>query len=267
LGKEALIYVRDDSLDTAQKMWDSLERQFAGKSVQNKVNISEKLYSMKMSEGSSPVEHIAEMTKLIQQYRSCGESFDDAAAARRLIGSLPESFNAIKAALLVRVDTLTWAQAVESVREFWDMQSKCDTNGESTKALRARDNKKGKNTRGSGKGYGGPTCWSCGDIGHLKRDCPKKTKSSGRGSSWKGGRSQAGTASHALSAGGRASGWIVDSGASDHMTNDRGGLRAYVPYRTPGTVYLGDDSTVPSHGEGSISITVANNGSRRDLNL
>lgn len=110
--------------------------------MQNKINLGERLFSLKMAPGSDLNGHIAEMTDIVEQYRSSGEAFSDAAAARRLIGSLPESFNAIKAALLVRVDT--FGQAVESVKEYSDMAIKSGPSQENEGALRFQQKGRGK---------------------------------------------------------------------------------------------------------------------------
>ena len=55
--------------------------------------------------------------------------------------------------------------------------------------------------------------------------------------------------------------WCVDSGASKHMTNDESILSNVTYYDEPTPVYLGDKSTVLSHGEGQLRLqTMCENG-------
>ncbi|KAK1626930.1 hypothetical protein QYE76_001245 [Lolium multiflorum] len=48
-------------------------------------------------------------------------------------------------------------------------------------------------------------------------------------------------------------GWVMDSGASSHMTNDDGNLTRSSPLRTPHFVTVGDGTTIPITSSGFIS--------------
>ena len=51
--------------------------------------------------------------------------------------------------------------------------------------------------------------------------------------------------------------WIIDSGASDHMTDDKALFISYSPLPTTLTVRIADDSSLPAQGIGSIKISAA----------
>ena len=50
--------------------------------------------------------------------------------------------------------------------------------------------------------------------------------------------------------------WILDSGASRHMTADKNVLKDYYRFDVPESVKLGDGRTVEAYGSGLVRITV-----------
>lgn len=50
--------------------------------------------------------------------------------------------------------------------------------------------------------------------------------------------------------------WIMDSGASRHMTADKKLLKDYRKFDVPESVRLGDGRTVEAYGYGQVKITV-----------
>ncbi|GMF29764.1 unnamed protein product [Phytophthora fragariaefolia] len=70
--------------------------------------------------------------------------------------------------------------------------------------------RKGNGPRKNGGGFKGK-CFTCNQVGHVKRDCPERNGGS------------AGDAVFAVSEE-RLAGWLIDSGATSHMMPHRGGL-------------------------------------------
>ena len=48
--------------------------------------------------------------------------------------------------------------------------------------------------------------------------------------------------------------WIVDSGATQHMTFERSRFSDYVEFKQPCTVNLGDNRTILAYGKGTYRI-------------
>ena len=55
--------------------------------------------------------------------------------------------------------------------------------------------------------------------------------------------------------------WIIDSGCSNHFSPNKPDFITYTPYTSPKNIRLGDTSTTPSLGEGTVTLTCIVNGS------
>ena len=55
--------------------------------------------------------------------------------------------------------------------------------------------------------------------------------------------------------------WIIDSGCSNHFSPNKPDFVTYTPYTSPKNIRLGDTSTTPSLGEGTVALTCIVNGS------
>ena len=103
-------------------------------------------------------------------------------------------------------------------------------------------------------------CWKCGKTRHYKKDCKSKKVEKPKGSdstssteaktSTKEGGDVyiASTGTHA-----DRDVWLIDSGASYHMTPHREWFSEYEKY-DGGDVFLGDDSTTKILGRGRVKL-------------
>jgi hypothetical protein len=103
-------------------------------------------------------------------------------------------------------------------------------------------------------------CWKCGKTGHYKKDCKSKKVEKPKGSdstsfteaktSTKEGGDVylASTSTHA-----EHDVWLIESGASYHMTPHREWFSEYEKYDC-GDVFLGDDSTTKILGRGRVKL-------------
>ena len=63
------------------------------------------------------------------------------------------------------------------------------------------------------------------------------------------------------------SGWIIDSGATQHMTYERDNLSEYVEFKRPCKVNLGDDRVILAYGKGTYRLTTDLNRSSQKIAL
>lgn len=59
--------------------------------------------------------------------------------------------------------------------------------------------------------------------------------------------------------------WIIDSGASSHMTPHRDNLDDYVEFRDPRPIILGDGRRVDAHGSGKVEFSNFKSGTLSDV--
>ena len=121
----------------------------------------------------------------------------------------------------------------------------------------------------------GPKCHNCGNYGHIKRNCrnPPQQKSEGDTRQTGGTKQKASTANaevrkesdsecsvglvvqHAMSSHSKKPDWIVDSGATCHMCNDRSMFVEYKSLDVPMKVKLGDGYEVDTIGRGVVVLS------------
>ena len=105
-------------------------------------------------------------------------------------------------------------------------------------------------------------CYGCGEVGHIHRFC---RMSKGRVSQNYGHKAKDTEESHSDTDGAFAASvgslqnslsaqWLVDSGASSHMTRQKELLVDYVEFGIPEKVALGDGKTVEAVGKGNVSL-------------
>ena len=227
-----------------------------------------------MSEADSAVQHVARITNMASQLKDVGENVSDATVMAKILASLTTRFSTLQVA---------W-DSVDPGRQTLDnLQERLireDTrlNGaeETSEALaataknrRARRAKSGENKKETKE----VQCYKCQEMGHIASRCRNKRKprvdnekprdcafvgeigkssvASGSGSA--GNARVLWTQSHVMAAD-QSEVWLIDSGASRHLTYRRDWLTDYKTDRTGATISLGDNQICNVAGEGTVLI-------------
>jgi hypothetical protein len=173
--------------------------------------------------------------------------------------SFPDSWDSLVVAIGSNATTLKFDDVVSSLLSEEMRRKTMDSQSMDALSVRGHslDRNKNKSLSGRSKSRGRSKspgkslrkCWKCGKIGHYKKDCRSKSVERGKGfddvpsiegktSSEEGGdvylASSSTHADHDV--------WLIDSGASFHMTPHREWFCEYEKYNG-GDVFLGDDST------------------------
>ena len=89
LTDQIMYHVMDET--SPKKIWDKLEEQFMSKTLTRKLYLKQKLYGLKMQEGSDLAEHINVFNQLIADFGKVDVKIDEENKAIILLRSLPES--------------------------------------------------------------------------------------------------------------------------------------------------------------------------------
>ena len=216
---------------------------------------------LRLAEGGSVQEHIKIMTEICDELVAIGEHVSDEDRVFYLLASLPESYDVLVTALEASVDVPTLAVVREHLlHEETKMKGK-DSQSSQEGVLTASFKRKLR-------------CHFCNKTGHFKKDCDqyakyrdsrsvqvkKKTKMGAfkvtitpEDGTSSDSESTGLVVQHALSSTCDARNrWILDSGATCHMCNERSLFTDYQPLQKPLKVVLGDGRSLQAVGQGNV---------------
>ncbi|GAV73510.1 zf-CCHC domain-containing protein/UBN2_2 domain-containing protein, partial [Cephalotus follicularis] len=223
---------------TAKDLWTKLESLYQSKSLVNKLFLRKKLYNLRMKDGDNFSNHLHEFNTIIGQMLSIGVDVKEDDKAITLLSSLPDSWDNLIVAIGSGTTTLCFENVVAALLS--EEMRRLSMGGSSKDALFVR----GRTTERKQKGFGDRSksrgrsksrdkvkgnCWNCGKPGHLRRDCKSKAvnpeRQTNEGSSSGKNKNDDNDVGDLYFASCLAQSdrdiWIIDTGASFHMTPHR----------------------------------------------
>uniref|UniRef100_H3H7L6 CCHC-type domain-containing protein n=1 Tax=Phytophthora ramorum TaxID=164328 RepID=H3H7L6_PHYRM len=218
-----------------------------------------------MDEGDDVLEHINKLKTLAEQLDAVGAPVSEDDLVITLLGSLSESYQFLITALESRADSLSW-ELVTSRLLHEDMKRKEQGGGGvdgaahgQGQAFMTRDNKrKGRPVKKTG------ACHNCGKQGHWIAECPSRVQNDAeryRSQRANVAQDEEDPGDYLFSVGRTSSTakpsdmWLVDSGATQHMTSSKTYMRNYKTM-APVDVHLADDGVVQAVGTGDIVMSM-----------
>jgi len=276
-------------------LWTKLEKRYAGKDQARIWFLKGELSKVEFR-NNDLVDYIATLEKLFHQLAAAGETQSEKDKKYLLLSNLPIQYHPFRTSICNNVDydTTTYDKICDRLVLEHQQLSGGAKQSEESKAFLA-----GKNGgwKGKGKDYGnagqkekGPTpsgsvdkdsCLYCKEKGHWARRCPKKrrdqeknggarrnenrdSKPSANAASARGNL-QAWTAMDSESAKRVQSKWVLDSGATHHMTADKSLFEDLSPIRA--SIHIANGSEMIAMGEGDIILDLDVNGTPNQVRL
>ena len=182
LADDVITEVSDE--ETAAGLWLKLESLYMTKSLTNKLLLKQRLFGLRMAEGTQLREHLEQLNTLLLELRNIDVKIEDEDAALILLVSLPMSFENFVQSFIVGKDTVS-LEEVRSALHSRELRHKANgtstdiqPSGLFTSSGKGRKNGGKKNKPMSKGAKPDDVCNYCKEKGHWKFDCPKKKKQS-----------------------------------------------------------------------------------------
>ena len=262
------------STEDPRAAWDALRSHFDRDTLANKLFLKKQYFRAEMKEGTSTEAHLKQMKEITDRLAVIGAPISEEDQVVTLLGSLPRSYSTLVTALEARGDDLTLRFVQQAlIQEEQKRKGITPEDNRSTALVGSAHRHKRKNLK----------CFNCKQPGHFFKDCPKgrshyhddrRSTAQDQKTAHKAKTVTAVTEEENIShefevvsedvfaaldgSTTYAGGWLIDSGASSHMTYQRDILADYHEFEQTEKVGLGDGRTVDVVGAGKVYIQVKN---------
>lgn len=233
IGEDQLDYVKDKR--TAKEAWDALKNAFERVGIAGKLLLKKQFQELRLKEGGDIKSYLLQFGKVLREMKAAGVKIEEEDVVCQLLLCLPESYNA----LITAVETIQPEQLTLDYVKKWLLD-------ESVKRINSKgSSEKCPSESAFGVKKAGLKCFECGKFGHKRTECAERGNSTASGSTMKrkppqqkwNKRNSAHTAHERemsffaiannsvcfMSSTTRSERieWFLDSGATDHMVNNK----------------------------------------------
>ncbi|CAL1405059.1 unnamed protein product [Linum trigynum] len=168
---------------TVAGLWLKLESLYMTKSLTNKLHMKQRLFSLRMEEGTPLRNHLDHLNTILLDLRNIDVKIDDEDAALILLVSLPQSYENFVDSFIAGKDSLSLEDVRSALhtREVLDKASGSGSENQAsglaaTSSRRQQSGNRKANTNSNSAGLKDDICHYCKEKGHWKFDCPKLKK-------------------------------------------------------------------------------------------
>ncbi len=241
-----------DDVATAKGLWDKLEATFTAQHNARRLLLRQELNSLKKAPTESIAEFVARAKELATNLEAVGHKPKDSEFSLSLLAGLPKEYSVLVTILgtLKQMQTLdellpSMLQVEQRIRahEQETIPIYGARNGMRRKQPRQNQQRNSRSDRPRFQG----SCHYCGKKGHMESECRTRKQDQ------QGIRTVAYGAS---AVGASSSDWVIDSGASKHLTPHRQHLRNYRSVEPNSAVTFVNGHQAAAVGQGEVMLRV-----------
>lgn len=237
VGSSALQHVRKAT--SAYEAWNNLQKAYEDKGLCRRLGLLRSLFGVKLKDMDGMQGYISRITELAQQLSDISSPLDDEFIAVVFLGGLTNDYDP----LIMALENSNLKLTSETVKaKLLQEQQRRDEKLETFSDLNALATKK------TFKGF---KCFRCKKIGHMKKDCPRKSDNYNETSKHKEK-----SLLTALSVNLKNNVWYVDSGATNHMCNCQENMVNFQNFSKPLEVNVANGEKVSTCGQGSVLVNL-----------
>ena len=248
--------------DRGSELWRTLQEAYAESSAASALQLRRQLNQLRKTPEESMAEYLARGRRLYSQMSGARMTIGEDDVVLQLLGGLPSEYDATVSPMVEAGKELRFdAAALKLIRaeKLRALRAEDQPNADSRALLADRkqrtDSQQQQQKRFKGK------CNYCKKIGHKAAECWKKQQDEKKKQQPQQPAALLATALLATRRTGPPStGWVLDSGCTEHMTPDASMLESYRPLQQPGWVRIGDDTLLQAVGKGTARMQAASEG-------
>ena len=236
---QIILHVKDHHLmtvgkcETAKIAWETLKTTYEAKTNARRLLLRRELTQLKMGASEPLTVYAARAKDLQTQLTAAGDEVKDQEVALQYLAGLPPAYGMISTVLVSGDRDLKIDEMLPKLLPVEQQAAQLERPSEAALFAKPNSGFGGKN-RSKG-GFSKPKedreCFFCGRKGHIKKDCIKWKRSQARQGGDSGFQrpqySAVALTAHsraALTSGGQPMRWVLDTGASRHITSDGSSL-------------------------------------------
>ena len=218
---------------TAKTLWETLAGLFRTKSQARRLQLENELSALRLETGEPLVKYVSRAKHLLSQLKAAGTTMEEDELCLSVLNKLPGEFDMITTVLTVGDTVLTLEDTLAKLLLVETSHQKSTSGSKAYVARPAAPAAAYKGQKGAGakqKSKEIRKCHHCGKPGHLQADCWQKQREEGaseskhQGQGFKrneGNQGNLAATAYQICAG---QAWILDSGASTHITQSQPGM-------------------------------------------
>ncbi|UYV65318.1 hypothetical protein LAZ67_3003933 [Cordylochernes scorpioides] len=206
-------------LNTPKEVWEEMEKLYAPKDSRYRaVLLRRQLYGERLTQHSNMEGYMGKINQTVNELALIGDKIDDGDLAMVLLGGLPEDWDTVVSNICNLPDS-DFTTATVKRRLFAEAERRSSNLPKDVGAMIVNASSKPIETEKQFKAK--VVCFKCGGNGHYARECRNKGKNEQRPKMFDQNKGVNMSAMCNTLFGATAETWIIDSGATHHMTPKR----------------------------------------------